>query len=153
MLCDSSPGPCTRPVCSVLHGAPLQAAHSSKSQTATITMVDSRGHCAPTFAVTPRSVGSLFPFYRKETETQKTHSWEMPELDANPGCPRLPSQPRPWSLMAPKLAWCPVRGWLLLAVGTGPWPGHQQLWVPTESIPPWQSSQPCSLTQATSAWL
>lgn len=49
---------------------PLQASHSSKSQTATITVMNSRGHCAPTFAVTPRSVGSLFPLYRKETETQ-----------------------------------------------------------------------------------
>lgn len=66
-----------------------------KSQAATVTMTKGRGCCTPTFAATPRSVGSLFPFYRKETETQKAQSWEMLELDANPGCPRLLSQPRP----------------------------------------------------------
>lgn len=82
----------------------------------------------------------------------------MLELDANPGYPSstltLPPQ---W--IQPKLAWCPVRAWTFLAIGTGPWSelgttGHTtHSHGSLQKASPWHSSQPCPLTQVTNARL
>lgn len=85
-------------------------------------------HCSPKVSSIhiPILLTGKLKLREVKTKTQKAQSWEMLELDANPGYPRPRSRPRSLALpprwRQPKLARCPVTG-ILSAISSGPWSG------------------------------